>query len=230
MYQRDYIVRMLQDAAKAIHEVLTKHQQEALRQRLALLNEAMKRLAGLDSKLVRGLSTNDLLALLAQGGVVDVGKSLVISDMQQVRAALLVEAGLQEEAAAEGVKSLELLLAVRLLEEGKEWLSEIDLRVEGAITLLGRAPRSAEVWEQLVSYYRENERYDKCEDALYHALDGWLEGGEQERGQQLLELGSAMYTGWLELSEEQLLRGGLSRDEVLAGMKELSEMKAAAVK
>ncbi|MEK8130959.1 DUF6483 family protein [Paenibacillus filicis] len=228
MYQRDYIMRLIEQTAKIIGQVINKRGQ-ALQERLEIINQAMKRLVGLDSRLLQALAVRDLLELISQGGRPDIGKALALSDMMIARGRMLKEEQHGEQAARESIRWAELLLLVRADEEDSAMLKEIDERIEAALELAGRSPMGTELLELLIPYYEETGRLSKAEDALFHRLavkdgdepsDSWL---------VILENGLLMYERWTLLSEPVLTAGGLSAPEVAQSQKELIEMKNATV-
>ncbi|WP_159888207.1 DUF6483 family protein [Paenibacillus puerhi] len=228
MYQRDYIMRLIEQMAQVIAQVINKRGQ-ALQERLNILNQAMKRLVGLDSRLVLGLAVRDLLELISQGGRPDTGKALAISDMMMARGKLLKEEGASsaEQALEEAARWVELLLRVRASEEEETLLQEIDQRIESGLEAIGRSPISKELLELLIPYYEETGRLAKAEDALFHRLDA-EEGESPESSEErlkLLEMSLERYEKWTKLDEDQLTIGGLSRAEVEQTREELAEMK-----
>lgn len=225
MYQRDYILKLMEQTAQVVMKVLNKRGQ-SFHDRLELLNQALKHLVGLDSKLLQALSVKDLLALLSPGGYPDIGKVLAASDLLQARVKVLQEEGQTEAARAEAHKSLELLLTVRTMDDNADLRRELDARIEAALEPVGQSAVGAGVWELLAAYYEENGRLSKAEDALFHWLDQVKEDGRPEEVSRVAEIGARMYERWLLLPDTGLDNGALPREEVRQGMAELEKLRA----
>ncbi|KZE76263.1 hypothetical protein AV654_24210 [Paenibacillus elgii] len=225
MYKRDYILRMIEQAAETLHKVMFLRQNQRLREAMELLNQAMRQLLGVGSKLIHALSVKDLLALLSKDGEVDQGKVLACGDMLNAEAALYADFGEEAAARAAGAKSLELLLTARELDARDQLREEFADRIESALALVGRAPMSASLLKVLIPYYEAGGRYGQAEDALFHLLDELERTKETAERLEQLESGIRMYERWLGLESAALEQGNLSKEEVEDGLNELIRIK-----
>lgn len=227
MYQRDYIMKLIEQTARVVMKVLHK-QALSFHERMELLNHALRQLVGLDSKLLQALSVKDLLVLLSPGGHPDIGKALAASDLLLARVKVLQQEGQIQAGKAEALKWLELLLTIRKMEESADLREETERRIETSLELIGRSGMETSQLELLVPYYDETGRLAKAEDALFHWIDEVKGDAWNERLSRVLDIGMEMYERWLTDSTLQLEDGGLSREEVRQGMAELAKFKSGA--
>ncbi|MDQ1910628.1 DUF6483 family protein [Paenibacillus sp. GD4] len=226
MYQRDYILRLIKQAAEAIHKVMFLRKNRQLEEAMALLNQAMKQLLGLNSDLVRALSVKDLLLLLSKTGEVDLGKTLALGDMLKAEALLLDDLGEVQGARQCRLKAAELLLTARIPDalEG-EWRDAFIVLIDELLIPVERSSKPEGLLTLLFPYYNETGRWAKAEDALFHYIEAISGGGKEEQLLELLYRGAEMVQPWTGLSEQELSAGGLSSEEVEELLRELQEMK-----
>lgn len=213
MYQRDYILRLIQQMTKAVGETVFLRKNRQFEQAMEVLGQAMKQLLGLNSKLVGGLSARELLKLLSPGGGPDPGKALALGQALDAEADVLEEMGHSPEAVARRKKAMEILLIVRTsgdaqgLEEAFD--EEIDKLLEQSNTV-GAEPAARKL---LIQYFEAKGRYAKAEDELFRLLEADVLSPNDTR-EKLLEEGIRMYERWSALAEEDLRRGNFSAAEV----------------
>lgn len=226
MYQRDTILKMIEQAAGYIYRSGIMRQNRQLQEALELLNQAIRQLLGLNSKLLQGLSAVEVLKLLSKNGTADVGKSLVLGELMQAQAAVLQDAGEQEAARQLLLKSAEILLSVRASDEGAGYREELDPRIDALLDQAGKAPRKAELLQLEWAYYIEGERFGRAEDTLFFLLGELEKEGRHVERNAMLEEGIRIYEGWLGLPAEKLESGNLSADEVRQSLAELKDLKS----
>ncbi|MCZ8516161.1 DUF6483 family protein [Paenibacillus filicis] len=226
MYKRDYILRMLEDAAGYLHKAVFLRRNRKLEEALELLNQAFRSLLGIGSKLLYGLSAKDLLAMLSRDGTPNIGKALVLGDLMTAEALVLREADESGAARRLSLKALEVLLNVRGSAEAEGWKDELNRRIDGALEQAGRERRNANLLRLEWRYYIEEERYDKAEDALFHLLEALEAEGMTAERLLTLEEGIHVYGRWLEQPEERLSAGNLPLKEIKQSLDELKKMKS----
>ncbi|MBP1153857.1 MULTISPECIES: DUF6483 family protein [unclassified Paenibacillus] len=226
MYRRDYLMRLIEQTTEVLHKVMFARNNHRLQEALELLNQAMRQLLGLNSKLVHALSTKDLLALLSKDGDIDQGKVLALGDMLNAQAAAHEESGHTAEARKAGLKVLEILLFAREMDSRGELAELFQARIDTSLQVIGRAPMSMDTLHKLVFYYDDHGQYGKSEDVLFHLLEELQE--EEQRTEELaavLDEGIRMYERWLSVEVEQLNAGNLTKIEVEEGLDELKNIK-----
>ena len=172
---------------------------------LATLCEAQRNLVGLDSDLLRRLSSADLLLLLGPAGVPDVERCLNCAEL--LNAELEVRAVHGEADPAEALKALELYLSALSAEPGFAPHYGAQL---GALTRYLGYDVPAAALPRLVEAYTRAGSFAEAENWLYR----WRELEPEAAGAKA----EAFYRALLTLSDEVLVAGGLPRDEVEEGL------------
>ncbi|GCL74738.1 DUF6483 family protein [Paenibacillus naphthalenovorans] len=226
MYRRDYLMRLIEQTTEVLHKVMFARKNQRLQEALELLNQAMRQLLGLNSRLIHALSTKDLLALLSKDGHVDQGKVLALGDMLNARGAAQKESGHAAAAIKDGLKALDLLLTAREMDPRDELGGMFKERIDAALALANRASMPTDTMHKLVFYYEDCGQYAKSEDVLFHLLDELNEDEHlREEWITVLDEGIRMYERWRSVEEERLAAGNLSKTEVEDGLEELKNIK-----
>ncbi|MCZ8519643.1 MULTISPECIES: DUF6483 family protein [Paenibacillus] len=225
MYQRDYILRMLEQAGTMVGRVMELARNRRLQEAMELLQQAMKELLGLGSKLVGALSVKDLVALLSKDGELDSAKVLALGELLNAQVGLQKEGGDEAAAKRTALKSLELLLTGREYDARGEFRSEYDMRIEEALHQTGRNGLHLEALSKIVGYYEDAGKYAWAEDALFYRLEIGETEDRQSELKNTLEEGIRMYERWVNLEDNELEAGGLSKEEAEEGLRTLQKMK-----
>lgn len=209
MLRKDYIMRMIELLGQAIAEVVLKRKAKDEAAAQQLLDQVSTEHLGLPLTLVISQPPSQLKAMLSLDGELDPGKCLVAGELFGQAAALRQHHG---EAEALRLKSLDFFMSgYRVLPE-----KERRLYAEKIATLIETLEDHAfEDQERLrfVLVYEAAHRYDQAEDLLFELLDAGVEGA--------LERGLKLYQRLLYRKDEDLERGGLPREEVEQGLREL---------
>jgi tetratricopeptide (TPR) repeat protein len=224
LYQRDYLMRMIEQFSMTLGQVLFKRRNQQFAEAMELLTQAMKQLLGLNSKLVLALSVKDLMALLTTQGQFDAGKGLLLSDMLKAEGDLLVDAAEEDEGIACYMKSLELLLEMRWMQEASELEQEMEERIQDLLTIIKPGLMPLRILKPLVHYYESTGRLAKAEDTLFFILDA------DEDQTQWIDSGLHMVERWQKMSTDELALGELNVEEVQETYTQLVKMKQKASK
>ncbi|WJH34043.1 hypothetical protein N6H14_29450 [Paenibacillus sp. CC-CFT747] len=81
MYQRDYILRMIEQITTAIATISGLRKEQKQQQAFDLLEELLNRHFRLNSKLLTSLSERDIIGILQKDGVVESEKVLILAAM-----------------------------------------------------------------------------------------------------------------------------------------------------
>ncbi|WP_079914017.1 DUF6483 family protein [Paenibacillus sp. 32352] len=222
MYRRDYLMRMIEQFSVSMGQVLFQRQNRRFAEAMELLTQAMKQLLGLNSKMVRALSVKDIIGLLSTNGYFDVGKGLLLSDMLVAEGDVLNEAGEEREGTGCLLKSLELLLHIRRMEEAEQGLSDVDERIAAVLPKVQHVRMTAFMREVLTEYYDDAGLLSKAEDMLFFLLE------DDPGNAAAMERGMAMMERWLSLPPEAIEKGGLSAEEIRESYDLLNKMKHSA--
>jgi hypothetical protein len=218
MIRRDYILRLIEEFAKALSRIRALKKDQQLGQASVLTEEEFKRFTGIDSEALLKLSETELLARLIDTEPMHAvrEKMFFLTTLLKEAGDIAAEEGRADESRACYLKGLHLLLdslARGDAFEQPEFVPKVDLFVEA----LDEMP--AHTSAVLMEHYERTGQFGKAEDALYAILDG-------EVDQDLaLNFGISFYERLLGLTDSQLANGNLPRAEVEAGLQELRDRK-----
>ena len=214
MIHNDYIMKMIAQLTKAMQQILSlraaRRNDDALRE----IDLVMQRLVGLNSQLVNTLSPESLRETLRGGTDLDVGKALVIADLLMEEGEILRERGQDEEADERYFRAL-FLYGESFTEEIKLNHSEYVDKISRALFELNEYALPAELRRNVVHFYEQAGKLSAAEDVIFDMI-------EDEESGDAVEFGRAFYERMMELSDEELAKGNLPRDEVVDGLSRLS--------
>jgi tetratricopeptide (TPR) repeat protein len=217
MYQRDYLMRQIEQAAQALARLLRRAAGGDVEGALAMLDQAYQPLLGVGARVVAGLTEEQLISLLTSGSTPDLRRVASVLEVVVAEADLHGRAGRAAQAAARWRRALALagFLAAR-----SDDLLDADL----AATLAERAGDLNLTVAQrlaLVSVQESLGRYADAEDTLFEAVEA-----DPDDPVPVTE-GIAFYQRLLAVDRARLLAGGLPPDEVRASLAELASRRPA---
>ncbi len=175
----------------------------------AQIDSALKRLTGSNLDLLHALPAGQLLSLLTQGGRIDAEKGLFIAEMLRLEAALT-------EARPEAYEKA-LLLYLEAFEEEDELTAQYGGGLVEVVQALDASFLPSEVKRRAFDQLAASGTYTLAEDLLFCLL-------RDTHDHVLLERGRRFYLDLLRLSDDDLARGGLPRDEVEESLRELERL------
>ncbi|HXV59805.1 MAG TPA: DUF6483 family protein [Vicinamibacteria bacterium] len=208
MFQRDYILRLLEQFARAIGAILTLRKAGRLDDAEAAIAEASREFVGLDVDTLLALPVEQVVALLSPGGSPDPAKCLVVAELLFEKGEVSTLRDDEASAYRARLRSLGLLLEV----SGREGLVRIPegdryrRRIDTLLETLSSYGRVAEIEKRLVRHYEREGDFAAAEDTVFELLDS----GHAEIVPEAIDL----YKRLLRRSDEELERGRLPRDEV----------------
>lgn len=219
MVQRDYILRLIEQLGPGAAALLrSAEQRKGLQYREAgrTIDQALRQYFGLDTEAVRGLSAEELVALVRLGHSPLIGSDALVDKLGLLAALLGEQAELDT---AQGDPEGGADCALRALQISLIVLTEDDpnaARAVGALDpLLGQLagyelprPTMALLWR----HYERAGEYGRAEDWLFTLLDD---------DPAALPEALAFYERLASRSDRELARGNLPREEVAAGLAEL---------
>jgi len=211
MFQRDYIMRMIAQAAEAAGVLLGLRRRREHGQALELIDDWLERNLRLRLDLVDRLSSDDLVRLHSTAGVPDAGAIISIARLLREAAAAADGAGDEETAYSRRLKALDLNLAISA-DKPDGAAIDPDGEAEALLRELGAWELPAGTLLGLAAWCERRGRYAEAENWLHE----WLESEEADRN-----TAASFYRRWLELPDERLAAGGLPREEAEAGLAEL---------
>ncbi|MGN7455265.1 DUF6483 family protein [Paenibacillus pasadenensis] len=206
MFQRDYIMRMIEGMAQVSATILGLRKAGKQEEALQVVEELLDRQFGMNGRLLKSLSEDDLVRMLSRSG--DPDPSLLLGLGLLLREEASVQDDLGHESAAFHTRLRALHLLLRASSYGAEPSPDGDAeRLLGELSAYELPPDSK---RRIAAWREEQGRYDRAEDLWYELHeDGRLEPGELGR----------FYGRLQHLTDESLERGGLSRQELLEAAK-----------
>jgi tetratricopeptide (TPR) repeat protein len=211
MYQRDYLMRQIEQAARVLAAIMKKALGGEVDQALTMFDQAYQPLLGVSQRVVSTLTDEQLISLLTSGSMPDLRRVASVLEVVKSEADVHAQAGHEQAAAVRYRRALSLAgyLAGRSSELlDTELAGEVVERTGGMALDPGQRLGLARVLESLG-------RYADAEDVLFEAID------DLPADTGLVDAGIAFYQRLLALEDADLETGGLPRDEVRSGLAEL---------
>lgn len=214
MFQRDYILRMIEQMTHVMARFLKMKAQEKHREALIRLEEFYGRLMLPKASLLLKMPDKELLSLLSVNGEPDLDKIASLGLLFKEEGRVYEDGGRHGESSARFNKALFLYLTSARL--GAD-VPGIDLHagIAELRSLLRTYRIPPDSLALLVDYEHERGRFGAAEDALFELLETAPDPA------LYLPLGERLFSGLMELSEEELEAGGLPRGEVIQGRGEM---------
>ncbi|GMR24429.1 MAG: DUF6483 family protein [Acidobacteriota bacterium] len=215
MFQRDYILRLVEQLAKTVGAVLTLKKANRFEEAERAIGEAAKNLVGLDIATLLALPVDQILTLFSPGGSLDAGKCIVVAELLYEHGEIKSLQGEEETAYHSRIRALSLLLEV----SGRESLERIPdaarylRRIEALIEALSAYPTLPTVQKKLVFHHERQGHFADAEDVLFELVDAGHE--------DFINAGIELYQRLLAKSDDELERGELPREEVEEGLSQL---------
>ena len=216
MLQRDYVLRLIEQFARAVASVIrlrSTGESKAAQVKLAYLSQGF---LGIDAKLLLSLSDGELLSLFAGTGELDSGRAVVAQQILSEEAAIqeaLGNAGLTQVYRLRSLSLLLEVLATDLRFRTPEYLADLNRLLE----MVGDVSTPS-IRLRLFRHFDAIGNYAEAEDQLFELLDVGIDVGE------ILPEGLTFYERLLTLSDAELVRGDLPRAEVEEGMLQLKKI------
>ncbi|MFL0269964.1 DUF6483 family protein [Candidatus Clostridium radicumherbarum] len=213
MIKNDYLTTKLKELSELITKVLKSNDNKQLEESREMVNEAFKRLLGLNSELAESLSYKDLMKLVGAYESAEALKFVILAQLLKLDGDMYKAEGEEIKSFNIYLKSLNIYIKAVLLdsdclEQGEKIIDEIINEVEEY-----ELPKESSLL--LLNYYELVNKYDKAEDLLFELL----EAGDNE--EDIVEKGIDFYERLLEKTEEALENGNLPLDEVKEGIERL---------
>ena len=215
MLQRDYVLRLIEQFAKALGSILTLKKARQFDEAQESLSRAARSLVGMDVETLLALPLDQISSFLSSGGTMDRGRCLVIAEV-------LFEDGDLSQLRSDPIRAhASRLRALGLLFElfGRERRDEIP-EADRYLGLMARLDAELNAYEPVpdveirrLRYLAREGEYARAEDLLFELIDAG-DGAAVTTGIEL-------YEAWLKRSDAELAGGGLPRAEVEEGLSQL---------
>lgn len=217
MIKNDYLTTKMKELTEIITKVLKTNNSKQLGESREMVNEAFKRLLGLNSELAGNLSYNDLMKLVGAYESAEAMKFVILAQLLKLDADMYKAEGEFIRSFSLYIKSLNVYIKAALLdtdclEEGEVIIDEIINEIEEY-----ELPKESRVF--ILRYYELVNKFDKAEDMLFDILE------DTDNEEAIIEEGISFYKRLLEKSEEALDNGNLPLEEVQDGIERLKVLR-----
>lgn len=225
MYQRDYLLRMIQEMTTLIARTLGLREQKEKKELLQEWEELLDRRFRMTSMLAESLRIEDLMRMFNRHGRIQADELQAFAVILLERADLERDIGLdagQRRDEVQAVYIQRIMKGYELLLEAM--LHDSDRRLLPVMEQANKVTQELRVYklplsllERIWLWHDRDGRYAEAENACYD----WINTephSDTERKQAAL----IWYRKLLEVGEEQLEAGGLSREEVEQAVDELT--------
>ena len=217
--RNDYVLRLVRQLAEAIGRLLAKGRTATPEELQEDLEKSLEDLTGLTLTLVRQLSLEQLLGGLRMGERSDSVRTLAAAEVLAMDADLGERLGRSEEVVA-GLRFKAVgLYAAGLSDVGDVADPGCVERALGLLSRVGEWRMPPAVGLEVFRWFESRAEFGRAEDVLFEIV------GADGTGRCLAE-GLEFYARLLEREDGELVRGGLPREEVRAGIEELTALDA----
>jgi len=216
MLRKDYIMRLIEQLGVAMERILAlKHDNQAY-EALKEIEQACEKYLGLDPRVISAASGEALLTLMSMGGKFDPRRAVLLAELLKEEGELYEMAKMAERGYWGYTRSLWLFLESMNRDPSLRTADNIR-DTQFVLSRLTRYEPSPELKSRLFTYHEWNGEFDKAENMLFDLLDrdrpAWIGKGKE------------FYQRLSALPDDELSRGGLPREELNQGMKELDRKK-----
>lgn len=210
MFQRDHIVRQIQQMTQALAEVLLLRGRRRYRDALAAIQQTGETYFGLPLKQAAALPYDALAAAVHPNGTLAPEPASVLAELLRQQGACYWETNADAEATACFQHSLHLYLDLFL--HAPDFQSpDVIQRIGNLVTRLGLHDVPRPHLRRLFDYYQRLRRYADAENVLFVLAE--------EPEADLREAGRAFYRHLRALPKKDLAEGGLPYPEVHEGLR-----------
>lgn len=211
MLQRDYFMRMTEMLTTVLMKVVLNKEKKNFEDAQQEIETAAKTIVGLDLKIIKILSPDDVIKLMKTSDVY-AGRCIVSAELLREYALISDEKNQINESVNIFKKSLWLYIEAVLTDElpsPQDFYSKIN----ELIKKLNHSELPLNLRARIFEYYEYSGQYSKAEDILFELID--------ENNKEIYNSGILFYKRLQNKPESELMTGNLSRGEVEDGLNEL---------
>lgn len=217
MFQKDYIMRMIEQFTKVIAVIFGLKSEAEFEEKQQVLDEALHDFTGLSEFALESLSYKDLINLVSGFKEAKPEKCFILAELLKAKADVFSSLGDREKSFNLYLKSFNIYVDVMLSYHNSR-LEPNYTTIDQTIEEIKPFRLPGETLKLLYRYYERIKKYDKAEDILFELLDLC------SYNKDLLSEGIAFYKRLIEKTPEELEFGNLPMDEVLEGLKKLQDV------
>ncbi len=217
MFQRDYIMRMVEQLTQALVQLLRQKAVHQYHEAQETINTASATILGLDMSLIRILSDEQIIDFFRSDDDIDAGKCLVVAELLFHDSDIMERQDSDDDFNFGYLKSLSLFLSA-FIQEGDLLEAQYQEKVAQLQEKLADYFLPQHVEYKLFRYYELIGQYDKAENLLFDLASVSYPEIQQE--------GIAFFQRLLDKDDDALTAGNLPRNEVIEGLAELKKQTA----
>jgi len=219
MINKDYLLRIAEKVGRALATIIGLREYNKDDEALIYIDDVLLKTVGLTSRFLNSLSEEMLVKTISPLEILNVEACMWIASMLLAEGEIYESQDNTRASYYRYHKALYLFLAL-VLHEPVPTDSDVYDHIDALLDKLVDYELPTATKNQLFSYYEHNGNYGKAEDTLFDLLET---NSDAQQISLLREHGQAFYARLLTKSDEDLLAGNLSREEVEEGITQLGE-------
>ncbi len=215
MLQRDYFMRMTEMLTNALQKVLFNKKEKNYEDAEKEIESASKTIVGLDLKIISLLNVEEIISLMKTSDIY-AGRCLIAAELLKEYGDIAGEKGKTKESIGIYNKSLTLYIESMLTKElpvPEEYFPRVNLLINNT----ARFDNSRELKIRILDYYELSGQYSKAEDTIFDMINN----GDEEINSKA----ESFYKRLQRKSDDELIQGNLSREEVEESLSEIINFK-----
>lgn len=213
MIKNDYLTTKMKELSEIITKVLKANDSNRFEESREMVNEAFKRLLGLNSELAGSLSYNDLMKLVGAYESSEALKFVILAQLLKLDGDMYKAEGEAIKSFNIYTKSLNIYIKAALLDS--DCLEQGEKIIDGILNEIEEYELQMDSRILILKYFELVNRFDKAEDMLFELLE------DTDNEEDVVKEGISFYERLMEKSEEALENGNLPLEEVKEGIERL---------
>jgi hypothetical protein len=205
-------MRLIEQLGVALERILALKHDGQTHQALKEIEQACEKYLGLDPRVISAASGEALLTLMSMGGKFDPRRAVLLGELLREEGELYELEAMTERSYWAYTRALWLFLESLNLDPSLRTKENVE-DTRFLLKQLARYELSADLKSRLFKYYEWTGEFGKAEDILFDLVarerDRWVEQGMEFYGRLRV------------LSDDELAAGGLPREELELGMRDL---------
>ncbi|MCV9951381.1 DUF6483 family protein [Paenibacillus sp. BT-177] len=214
MLRKDYLLSMMEELTSAVASVLGLRRENKHVEALKQLDELLNKQFRLRSDLLRRLPPEQIIELFRMGPGMEADELQQVARILEEEAVIYMETSRLDEGIRILMKSLHLYLYSDLNGATRD-LQVLPERIACIVKLLHEYELSPETSKLLAVHYERENRLDQ-------AADVWF--GLAWEQPELRSEAEIFYSQLLDKTDAELERGGISRQEIIEGLSEITQL------
>jgi tetratricopeptide (TPR) repeat protein len=217
MLTEDYFMRMINQMLAVLTQILYHKEAGQYQEAQILIDQSLEQLLGVRAVLLKQMDDPSVLHLLTTQGELVPDRLAMVADLYKLEGDLLADQNQNHEALLDYQRALAFYLKISLVERD-QGSRELDNKIDDLYQKLSGHELPTYVLYQLFDYYERQGDYARVEDQISGLLN---------KNDQMLEILPGIITYYatrLEMSDQELMAGGISRAEVKAKLDSVNKI------